>query len=362
MSLSFTIGASTITVFLDGQIHTVEESHVNYQPLLAELRKEPEDRNLDAIRPLVSIKKMIEAQTFGEVQITEDAVMYRGNRVARYMETRMLEVMQQGIGIEPWVYFIENLYKNPSQDAIAELYEWLEKARLPLTPDGCFIAFKKVRDSYMDCHTGKFENRIGNILEMPRDLCDPNRSNDCSRGFHFASVGYLKHFGGQRVMAVKINPRDVVSIPRDYHTTKGRCSRYTVVAELQSENAAANGAWAKKSVVDLEDPQEFPDLLVKQIIGTEDQPESEGKVITTAKNKKAGPAKPKREKKVSKKKVTKAEKTVDPQREFPTTTGGTYTAKQIIDAVKNSKSGREAARLLGVGESTLRGWKKVLGL
>ncbi len=358
MSLSFTMGASTITVFLDGQIHTVEESHANYEPLKAELRKDPKDRDLNAIRPLVSIKRMVEAQSVGNVEITEDAVLYKGQRVAKFLEARMLDIIGQGIGIEPWAFFIENLYENPSETAIAELYEWLDKGKLPLTPDGHFIAFKKVGNKYMDCHTGKFDNSVGNILEMDRSLCDPNRHNHCSTGFHFASVGYLSNFGGTHVMAVKINPRDVTAIPADYKTTKGRCCRYEVVAELQNEAAAKNGAWAKKAVVDLEDPQEFPDLLVKQIMGEGEKPKK--KTVTKSNGDKPVSKKTVKDKKVPAKKVAKAAKSSS-KTSFTTTTGKTFTKAQVVKALKGN-SGRAAARLLGIGESTLRGWKKALGL
>jgi hypothetical protein len=357
----FTLGRSTITVFLDAQMHTVDASHANYEPLLAELRKPADERDLNLIRPLLSIKRMIEACSIGKVTIDGEKVFYEGTPINSYLATRMLEILQQGLGIEPWAYFMDNLMKNPSESARNELYEWLEKAKLPLTPDGCFIAFKKVRESYKDCHTGAFDNSVGSIIEMDRALCDPNRNNECSTGFHFASVGYLGHFSGDRVMAVKINPRDVTAIPPDYKVTKGRCCRYEVVAELQSQHAASHGAWSKKAVVDLEDPQELPDLLIKTMYPPAEKTKitggTKGVVKKTAKAK---------DQKVTKAKVAKVEEKVKAEgkeaKTFKTTTGAVHTAKAIIAALKKFPATREAARHLGVGESTLRGWKKSLGL
>jgi hypothetical protein len=51
---------------------------------------------------------------------------------------------------------------------------------------------------------------------------------------HFCSLDYLSHFGGHdsRTVVLKINPRDVVSIPADYNATKGRTCRYEVIGEL----------------------------------------------------------------------------------------------------------------------------------
>lgn len=360
-SLMFTLGRSTITVFLDAQMHTVDSSHANYAPLLVELRKPSDERDLNAIRPLLSIKRMIEAQSFGKVTVDRDMVLFDGNPVHGYLASRMLEILQEGLGIEPWAYFMENLMRNPSESARNELYEWLEKAKLPLTPDGCFIAFKKVTGDYKDCHTRAFDNSVGCIVEMDRALCDANRNRTCSTGFHFASVDYLSSFSGERVMAVKINPRDVTAIPPDYQTTKGRCCRYEVVAELQSQNAASHGAWSKKPVVDLEDPQELPDLLIKQLVPVAEKTKVTGGTTGVVKKTTAAP-----KQKVTKAKIAKVEEKIKAsggeKKEFKTTTGAVHTAKAIIAALKKFPATREAARHLGVGESTLRGWKKSLGL
>ena len=67
---------------------------------------------------------------------------------------------------------------------------------------------------------------------MERNEVDDNRDRTCSTGLHFCSQDYLDHFGGQRIMIVKINPADVVSIPSDYNDSKGRATGYEVVGEL----------------------------------------------------------------------------------------------------------------------------------
>jgi hypothetical protein len=108
----------------------------------------------------------------------------------------------------------------------------LEKNNLPITPDGYFLAYKKVRANYLDVHSGTMDNSPGRVVEMPRNKVDDNQNNTCSHGLHFCSEGYLKHFGGERTVIVKINPADVVSIPNDYNQTKGRACRYEVIGEV----------------------------------------------------------------------------------------------------------------------------------
>jgi hypothetical protein len=128
--------------------------------------------------------------------------------------------------------FMENLMSNSSKRAVDELYGFLEKNNLPITPDGHFLAYKRVRDNYFDVHSGTMDNSVGKIVEMERNEVDDNKDRTCSAGLHFCSHSYLGHFGGDRVVIVKINPRDVVSIPSDYNDSKGRACRYEVIGEV----------------------------------------------------------------------------------------------------------------------------------
>ena len=143
-------------------------------------------------------------------------------------------MMSEGFDIKPMVNFLYNLMQNPLQSAIAELYDFLEACDLPLTKDGCFMAYKKIRSNYKDIHSGTMDNSPGKIVEMPRDNVNEDRMQTCSRGLHFCSKSYLPHFGsseGNRIVLVKVNPKDVVSIPADYNNAKGRACKYEVISE-----------------------------------------------------------------------------------------------------------------------------------
>lgn len=177
---------------------------------------------------------------------------------------KIIQMTEEGFSVEPLVNFMDNLMLNPSMTAVNELYRFLEVGQLPITPDGHFLAFKKVKDDYMDVHSGTVLNKPAPLLtdneraampvtcgkrkevtvdlvndetvvSMPRNAVDDQRSRHCSHGLHFCSKDYLKEFTGSRILIVKINPADVVSIPSDYNDTKGRTWRYIVVAELESD-------------------------------------------------------------------------------------------------------------------------------
>jgi hypothetical protein len=128
--------------------------------------------------------------------------------------------------------FVENLMENPSRRAIYELYSFLEECNLPITDDGHFIAYKRIRNDWMDVYSGTIDNHIGQKPSLPRRNVDDDCRNTCSYGLHVCSLGYLAHYSGERLIAVKVNPKNVVSVPVDYHNSKMRVCEYEVITEL----------------------------------------------------------------------------------------------------------------------------------
>lgn len=402
--LSFTIGASSISVFLDGTFNSIDSSHANFPLLLAELQKAPSERDIEAIRTFISIKTLIEHMSIGRVTVFDDEIQFDGKPVHNYLAERMLEMLNQGIDLSPFAAFMDNVFDNPAPYAIDELYQWLEKAKMPITPDGCFLAFKKVRRDYTDCHSGMFDNSPGTLLEMDRAACNPNRDETCSTGFHFCSIGYIGNFGGERVVVVKVNPRDVTSIPSDYNFTKGRCCKYEVVAELTDQSAAYHNCW-RKGVADLENPAEFPAGILVAAEADEVEYQSATEALeeidkeqveltqeqrwelaaswiedatTDAGKTSDGTDLTKEDIQAAIDKVGAGWTAGDPidlppmgltltvsledeDHIFGTTDGREFSETVIRAALKDA-SIRGAARNLGIGDSTLRGWMKKLGL
>ncbi len=168
------------------------------------------------------------------VAIREDGlVTLHGKVVDNSLSSRMLQMREEGFDLVPMANFLANLERNPSYRSRKELYTFLEAGNMPITQDGYFMAYKIVRPDYKDYHSGRFDNSVGQVVEMPRSDVDDDSNNTCSSGLHFCSLDYLSHFGGPggHVMLLKVNPADVVSIPADYNNTKGRCCKYEVVGE-----------------------------------------------------------------------------------------------------------------------------------
>jgi hypothetical protein len=230
MAFPYLIQGKNIVVIIDNQPHTVTSSHIGYEKLKQAIK----DSDWDTVKDVVDPKKQILDYGRGHVAVQGSKVFYKDREMVGVLTSRLIEMYQEGFPVEPLILFMENLMQNPSKRAVEELYGFMEKGNLPLTPDGHFLAYKKVRADFLDIHSGTMSNAPGNVVEMERNAVDDDQNRTCSAGLHFCSKEYLAHFGGSdsRTVILKINPADVVSIPADYNSTKGRACRYEVLGEL----------------------------------------------------------------------------------------------------------------------------------
>ncbi len=228
MSYPFIIQGNNVVVVIDNKPHTISKTHITYQKVVDAIKAGDWETVKDTIEP----KKIVLEYGKGNVEVQGDKLFWKGKEFHNALSARMIQMLQDGFPVEPLVNFMENLMQNPSYRSVQELYGFLEKNNLPITSDGYFLAYKKVRKDFKDCHTGTMDNSVGQVVEMERHDVDDNANNTCSSGLHFCSKEYLNHFGGERTVIVKINPKDVVSIPTDYDFSKGRACRYEVIGEL----------------------------------------------------------------------------------------------------------------------------------
>ena len=233
MAYPYLIQGSNIVVVIGNKSHTISKTHITYTKVLEAIKANDWDSLPDIIEP----KKVVLNYGAGNVEIQGETLFWKGKELNTGLSVRMITMLQEGFPIEPMVNFMENLYKNPSHRAVTELYGFLEKNNLPITPDGHFLAYKKVRDNYLDVHSGTMDNSVGNVVEMERHEVNDNKDITCSTGLHFCGMSYLSCFGGERTVIVKINPADVVSIPSDYNEAKGRACRYEVIGEVDADKA-----------------------------------------------------------------------------------------------------------------------------
>ena len=250
-TLRFVHTGTNLTILLGAKVYNIASSDSVYPEVIALVKAQAtEDEILAVINRAVAAVQKATAIT-PNIAIQNGVVTFKGQSLDNSITTRMLTMLDEGFDLVPMAIFLENLMSNPSYRAVTELYSFLEKGGMPITPDGHFMAYKAVRANYMDIHSGTFDNSIGKVCEMPRNAVDDDKNRTCSAGLHFCSFEYLPHFAhaNGHVVLVKINPRDVVSIPADYNDTKGRCARYEVVGEY-ADYYKENGPYFTSMVFD----------------------------------------------------------------------------------------------------------------
>ena len=226
----------SVTLMLETKPVVIPASHAQFEKIREALRDGVDD--VEFYRGLVDIKEAVVRYMQGYVRIEDGVLTYRDRPIDTYLTRKILAFLKSGEDglVAPLIAFLERLQGNPSYRAQQQLYQWIEKANLPITPDGFILAFKRVRKDYWDHRTGEtFFHKVGAVLEMPRSECDEDPDRTCSSGIHFCSIEYLKKGpvgdSDDPVMIVKIDPADVTAIPRDYNDTKGRCCRMEIIDE-----------------------------------------------------------------------------------------------------------------------------------
>lgn len=153
--------------------------------------------------------------------------------------------------------FVENLYANTSDFVREQLFGWINYENMhgqgfTITEDGCFIGYKGCAGTEEDPvsinhgtawvdgvkRSGAIPNPVGAVVEMPRSEVEANPAVGCSYGLHVGTYDYAKGWARGVLLRVKVNPRDVVSVPTECDAQKIRTCRYEI---LEVNNVAYGG-------------------------------------------------------------------------------------------------------------------------
>lgn len=256
MSKAIVTKESVIIFRNDVQI-VVGSDHPGFQDIKAMILAV--DPDWDAIVAKADIPTGLKKFSHGRITVMDDKVLYDGEVIGGGLTDKILSMMEEGHDFMPFILLMENLFQNPAEYVRKEFYDWMSTNRMPITVDGCFLAYKVVTKEFKDKHTKSFDNSVGTEHSMPRKDCNPDRNDHCSTGFHFCSHSYVKTFmsHGDRIVIVKVNPMDLTSFPAD-HTAKGRCCRYQVISESEATDTIPDKL-EKKTVVQVDTPTNTTD-------------------------------------------------------------------------------------------------------
>ena len=223
--------SGTITLVSRNKRYVISPTHINYKQIIKTLSGKDHRR----IESLVNVKKAF--KKIPGVTIKGGKVLFDGKPAHGVLVSRIERFIKEGLPYEPLVAFLKNLLKNPSKHSVDQLYSFLEHEGIPITPDGCFLGYKAIRGDWKDIHTGTISNKVGQSPSMKREDVDSDPGSACSRGLHVGAYSYAKGFmqTGGRMVLVKVNPADVVSVPNDHNAEKLRVCRYKVMAEAPDQ-------------------------------------------------------------------------------------------------------------------------------
>lgn len=248
-------GAESLTVFLpDGPPVVVNNEHPHFAKILEYAMAGGGSvvvYGAEEIRELADLSGAV-AQRFDQlserVSVADGHVYFDGDKVDSTITQQIVRCLEDPDAGDwkPLVLFMENVAANPNEHSRQQLFDWLRDREFTITSDGCFIAFKGVRnrngeDDYPyqssstgeaivngERFTGNIPNGVGATVEMPRSDVQHDPSHGCSTGLHVGTYKYAQGYASGALLTVYVNPRDVVSVPSDCNAEKMRVCRYVV--------------------------------------------------------------------------------------------------------------------------------------
>lgn len=265
MSLSFVRTPHGLTTIVDSRQYDVHTTHENFEGI----KQAVIDGDIERFHALFNVATKLqqaieeEAAVCGLVEVKHGQVLYNGEVMDDFITQRILDMRREGFPIESMCKFLGNLMQNPSYNSRKQLYQFLEHECLPITDDGCFLAYKTVGHDFFSkasgnlklthgttSESGRIYNGVGEYIACDRREVDDNPDNHCSKGLHVGALAYAGPGGwynhsDDNVVIVKVNPKDVVSVPNDHDAQKVRTCAYEVLSvyekPLDSRSATPSG-------------------------------------------------------------------------------------------------------------------------
>lgn len=265
-NIAYQITNKTIIIVLNKKIFNIDRDNDKGQKIIELIKSGQLDLIEEVLAPVERVKKVLKGSDT-TLEIDKDGNLYdsSGEKFPAFLGKKILALNDEGFPVEIFLNFWANLKQNPSKDSKEDLFSFLEHNHHPLTPDGCFLAYKKVTkvgDNLMDSNSRTIKNNPGDSPKMERSKVNPNRNETCSTGLHVASWEYAQNFSGDVLVCVKVNPMNVVTVPTDYSRQKMRTCEYTV--EFIYEDKEPIKAAAVKTTVKEEKAPEFVPKEAKQ--------------------------------------------------------------------------------------------------
>lgn len=230
----------------DGQVFTATENNPRLETIIDNLRC----GDVEDIERLFDLDLAVN-DTFQSLteraSVVNGRVLFDGDPVDRTIERLILRLYNKGDNAYKSVLaFMEKVYTNLSEHTRENLFTWLAAEDFSIDSDGDIVAYKGLRADGTSIHAGPafvdgkpvnghVPNHPGSVIEISRSDVVANPAIGCAYGLHAGTYEYASGFAQGLLVEVRVNPRDVVSVPTDCGAQKMRVSRYRVVRSIESK-------------------------------------------------------------------------------------------------------------------------------
>lgn len=237
MSVGYIYSGGVLTVVAKSKTFRVRNGEGRFHEILDALKNNAtEDEVYGLIMSTQSLEDYIEKQGNDRVTVEDGVVKVDGEPLENSVASRISEFKKNNLPIDHLVKFVERAADNPSYHSRNQLYDFLEHKCLVITEDGHFLAYKGVRNDYYDRWSGTIDNSPGRTIKMDRTKIDDNPASHCSKGLHVGALEYASNWAcGGKVVIVKVDPANVVSVPNDHSFQKCRVCEYTVLRDAEGK-------------------------------------------------------------------------------------------------------------------------------
>ena len=258
--MKYTITPDVAIVPIDGKPVFVPATDERYHALIGHLLAK---RFAEATALLATPDKLLRTWDARFTLTPLGEIVLHGETLPALFTGRVLEMAKNGEDPTPIFAFAARLAKNPSANSRAQLFRFLQHKHLAITPEGFVLAYKAVRQDYLDWHSATYKNTPGATLSMPREAVDPDSKGDCRPGFHVGTLSYAQGFekvkGPSLFLVCRVDPADVVSVPDDCDCQKMRVCSYYVVGHYGAELSSTTSSEDSEVEADAVDTVPSPD-------------------------------------------------------------------------------------------------------
>lgn len=240
---------TVVTVVVDGIPYSAANDHPNFKEIIRR-SAEGDTSVVDLFDVSIRVAKKFE-ELSERVSVRDGRVYFDGEEIDTVLTRQIVNFLDADVeDFKPLVLFWEKLAQNPNPHSQEQLYTWLNAHDFTITPEGDLLGYKgvkKLSDGKYESvkhgraivngqeHNGAIPNNIGDEVRMPRGDVEFNPSVGCSTGLHVGTWEYASGWANGAVLEVRVNPRDVVSVPTDCNGQKLRTCRYIVTGVTEQD-------------------------------------------------------------------------------------------------------------------------------